>query len=818
MSVLGNNILAGASGQGGYFIDRSLRFRSSASAYLSRTPASAATSSQKMTVSAWVKRGSLTSSKPIFDAGADASADTFRFTATDTLQFWFNAATHYVTTTAVFRDPSAWYHVVASIDTTQATASNRIQLYVNGVLQTSVTASYPAQNYNFTKFNVSGQTQYIGYYNSSFYDGYITEFNVIDGQALDPTYFGEYNEDTGVWQPIKYTGTYGTNGFYLNFSDNSTTTTLGYDYSGNSSNWTANNISVTAGATYDSMTDVPTLTSEDAANYATLNPLASPGVGAFTQGNLTFTSSSASGWQSSISTIGATSGKWYFEATATAITGSNLVFVGAAKAQFTNYSNYLGSDANTWGVQYGNGSPASIYKYNNGSGSAITTGSIVAGDIIQCAIDLDNGYIWFGKNNTWAEGDPAAGTGASFTNLSGTMHFGVSSVSTGNKLDANFGQRPFAHTPPTGFKSLNTYNLPDSTIEEGGEYFNTVLWAGDGSQTRSITDTNFQPDMVWMKLRTGTTQVTQVYDSVRGVGGGKGLSTAETYAEGTMNGGYLDSDYGYISSLDASGFSVNDGAVATTGGWINYASRTYVAWNWKANGSGVTNNEGTIESTVSANPTAGFSIVTYTGDGNSTATIGHGLGVTPNMVLVKNRDTLANWRVWHSSLSGSTYYLGLNQAFGEATSSTVFNGQSSTTFTVGNDPSVNKSGDAIVAYCFADVEGYSKFGVYSGNSSPDGTFVYLGFRVRFLLVKGIGSGGSGWLLYDTERRNYNQNTLDLRADLSNAEPVSSGPFDFLSNGFKLRGTDTNSNSSSTTYGPYIYMAFAENPFKNSLAR
>jgi hypothetical protein len=123
-----------------------------------------------------------------------------------------------------------------------------------------------------------------------------------------------------------------------------------------------------------------------------------------------------------------------------------------------------------------------------------------------------------------------------------------------------------------------------------------------------------------------------------------------------------------------------------------------------------------------------------------------------------------------------------------------------------------------ICYAFADVEGYSKFGVYSGNSSPDGTFVYLGFRARFLLVKGIGSGGSGWLLYDTERRNYNQNTLDLRADLANQEPVSSGPFDFLSNGFKLRGTDTNSNSSSTTYGPYIYMAFAENPFKNALAR
>jgi hypothetical protein len=422
-----------------------------------------------------------------------------------------------------------------------------------------------------------------------------------------------------------------------------------------------------------------------------------------------------------------------------------------------------------------------------------------------------------GKNGTWANsGNPTTGANPLYTGLTAdAFFFGGWTYNTSDVVAMNFGQRPFAYTPPAGFKSLNTYNLPASTIENGGEYFNTVLWTGNGS-TQSITGVGFQPDFTWIKARNFTGN-NLVFDVVRGKWTVGGINVyRRLYTNSTSDETTLQSNDA-ITTFDADGFTVNS---AGGGSNVNDTGDTYVGWSWKANGSGVTNNQGTIESTVSANPTAGFSIVTYTGNGTAGATVGHGLGVAPNMVIVKTRESSNTWRVGHDGLTSWAYQLRLDNTAGQALNNNIFNSTAptSTVFTVGSSVTTNESTKGMVAYCFASIEGYSKFGVYSGNSSSDGAFVFLGFRARFLLVKGIGSGGSGWLLYDTERRNYNQNTLDLRADLANQEPVSSGPFDFLSNGFKLRGTDTNSNSSSTTYGPYIYMAFAENPFKNSLAR
>jgi hypothetical protein len=696
-------------------------------------------------------------------------------------------------TNALLRDPSAWYHFVVALDMTQATSTNRLKVYVNGVLQTTASYNVPAQNtdlaINSTETHLIGQQASAGYF-----DGYQTEVNFIDGQALDPTYFGEYNSDTGVWQPKKYGGAYGTNGFYLNFSDNSTTTTLGYDTSGQGNNWTSNNISVTSGVTYDSMTDVPTLTSEDAANYCTLSPLdyvtAAP-----TNGNLKLTNGFARATMAIPST-----GKWYWENT-----------IGASS------NNSCGLSPASSSVSDANGGTG-FYAYHL-SGNKYTAGvstsygaSWTNGDVISVAVDADAGTVTFYKNNV-SQG--VAFTGFDFSSPWLPLARPISSATT----DINFGQRPFAYTPPAGFKSLNTYNLTDSTIEDGSEYFNTVLWTGDGSETRSITDTNFQPDMVWMKLRTGTTQVTQVYDSVRGVGGGKGLSTAEAYAEGTMNGGYLDSDYGYISSLDASGFSVNDGAVATTGGWVNYASRPYVAWNWKASSSGVTNNEGTIESTVSANTTAGFSVATFTGNGTPGATVGHGLNVAPSLVIAKSTNNATNWYVYHSALGG-TKGLILNVTNGASTSSVYWNNTntSSTVVTFGvGDP--NNSGSTSVMYCFADVEGYSKFGSFTGNGDPNGPFSYLGFRPAFVMIKSTGVG-TRWIIWDAARDTYNVADKTLAPNFNATEFVNP-PYwyvDLLSNGFKVRGYQSGDTEHNYPGSTYIYMAFAENPFKNSLAR
>ena len=284
MSVINAVPLLEAAGGGDYTIGKSVRLRQSASAYLNRTPSSAS-NRQTWTFSGWLKRGILTTRMSIFAGYTGTLATNLRTQIIildgGTLQIGsdqMQTATDFVIeTNQVFRDPSAWYHIVVAVDTTQATASNRVKLYVNGVQVTSFsTATYPSQNYQGgVNYN---SNQYINRFydpvNGNYYgDGYLTEINFVDGQQLTPSSFGSTNALTGVWQPAKYTGTYGTNGFYLNFSSNGSSAALGTDFSGNSNTWTVNNISVTTGSTYDSMTDVPTLTSATAANYCTINPL-----------------------------------------------------------------------------------------------------------------------------------------------------------------------------------------------------------------------------------------------------------------------------------------------------------------------------------------------------------------------------------------------------------------------------------------------------------------------------------------------------------------------------------------------------------------
>jgi len=780
----------GFGASGGYTIDRSLRFRSSASAYLSRTPASAG-NRKTWTWSGWVKRGSLGVYSALFACNnAAGGGDEIGFTNADALQLGTNGGNQiWLVTSQVFRDPSAWYHIVASVDTTQATASNRAKLYVNGVQVTALgTATYPTQNADTTNFNTTSQHLLGGGYVSL--DGYMTEVNFIDGQALDPTYFGEYNEDTGVWQPIKYTGTYGTNGFYLNFSDNTSTTTLGYDTSGNGNNWTANNISLTSGVTYDSMTDVPTLTSEDAANYATLNPLDkySSTIGT-SEANLKLISTSGGAYQQIRNTFGMSSGKWYMEwvlvsqgtagRTGASLVKSNSPLSGAA-----------GSDLYSW-VYHATGS-----AYFNNTTIALSTGALALGDLVMYAFDVDTGSFWMGKNGTWANsGNPTTGANPLYTGLTAdAFFFGGWAYNTSDVVAMNFGQRPFAYTPPTGFKSLNTYNLPDSTVVDGGEYFNTVTYSGTGSSL-SIP-VGFIPDFTWIKRRNAANNH-QAFDVLRG---SNVLVPNETGDE---------SDYSlYFDFSSSDGFDLPNASIN-----MNNSSGTYVAWNWKANGSGVSNTDGSITSTVSANTTAGFSVATFTGNGTAGATVGHGLGVAPSMVIAKSRNNATNWYVYHSALGG-TKGLILNATNAAATTSVYWNNTntSSTVVTFGvGDP--NNSGSTSVMYCFADVEGYSKFGSYTGNGSADGPFVYTGFRPAFVIIKRT-DATNNWYIHDTTRDTENVSGKFLYPNLSNAE-ADVDNMDILSNGFKLRTTATSGNASG---GTYIYMAFAENPFKNALAR
>jgi len=793
MSVLGNNILAGASGQGGvYTIDRSLRFRSSASAYLNRTPASAG-NRKTWTWSGWVKFGSLTGTYTrLFSTGTSANNRTEILFITNTNQIRFfstvtGTSRGLIDTAAYLRDPSAWYHLVVSLDASSTT----LTMYINGVQQTLTTSTAIA---NVDHMVNATNTHSIGRYwgAGNHFDGYMTEINFVDGQALDASSFGEYNSDTGVWQPIKYVGTYGTNGFYLNFSDNSTTTTLGYDTSGNGNNWTANNISVTSGATYDSMTDVPTLTDDDAANYATLNPINPLSNGTEVDGNLKTTLG--------VNGIGyptipfPTSGKWYAEITCTATTTYGIA-IGLTSTPTAS----LGTvDSNFYGYYNANGNKyvATVISSYGSSWFGART------DVIGVAFDADTRELTMYLNG--------ASQGVLATLPSGREWFltGQHWSGTGSHIQYwNFGQRPFAYTPPTGFKSLNTYNLPDSTIVDGSQYFDVRTWSGDSVTPKAVvTDLGFQPDLIWAKTRS-TTYDHMLFDSVRGAGSTKDLSSNTTSAEGTSG-----ASYGYVSSIDSAGFTVTKGSLATN--VLNQSGQTFAAWNWKANGSGVSNTDGSITSTVSANTTAGFSIVTYTGTG-SAATVGHGLGVAPSMIIVKPRtptSTSDNWEVYHASL-GNTQFLTLNTSAAAVTASNRWNNTTPTSsvFTIGTIPS--SSADNYVAYLFADVEGYSKFGSYTGNGSTDGPFVYTGFRPAFVLFKRTDST-SDWHLYDTTRSTYNVIAAALYADISNAEN-SGQPFDILSNGFKLRVAGGELNTSSATI---IYMAFAENPFKNSLAR
>ena len=436
---------------GGYTIARSVRLRSSASAYFNRTPASAG-NQQKFTWSGWVKRGAIGQTETLFggySSGTQLQTNTFdfRFNVDYLDANWGNGT--WFTTTAVYRDPSAWYHIVLAVDTTQATASNRMILYVNGVIVTSFsTASYPAQNTNLIINTVNGHA--IGKSATGsfqYFDGYMTEINFVDGQQLTPSSFGSTNAITGVWQPIKYTGTYGTNGFYLNFSDNSsnTSTTIGKDYSGNGNNWTPNNISVTAGTTYDSMVDSPTV-GATSSNYCVVNPLDNGGL-TITQANLAISRATTS-WVATRASFGVSTGKWYWEYTSGAgnvISPYEWIGIGISTSTLNNYVGYDTSYA--YAAVNGN-----KMNNNSGAGTGVAYGSTyTSGDVIGVALDCDAGTLIFYKNNT--------SQGTAFTGLSGTFFPMFSQFGTITGY-ANFGQRPFSFSPPSGYVALNTFNLP----------------------------------------------------------------------------------------------------------------------------------------------------------------------------------------------------------------------------------------------------------------------------------------------------------------------------------------------------------------------
>ncbi|NBQ97491.1 MAG: hypothetical protein EBT26_03815 [Microbacteriaceae bacterium] len=447
MSIIQGNALSG--GSSGYNLTNSLRFRSSASAYLNRTPATAG-NRQTWTWSGWVKRGKLGAQQYLFqsvidNSGVDTNKLSFFYNSDDTLNL-FSQITVFRKTNAVFRDPAAWYHIVLVADTNNATANNRFRLYINNVEQTYSTINNPSSGLNTAVNAVT--PHYIASEDgvATYFDGYLTAINFIDGQALTPSSFGSFNS-YGVWQPITYGGSYGTNGFYLPFTNNTSTTTLGYDFSPNGNNWTTNNISLTAGTTYDSMTDVPTLTSATAANYCVWNQLNKSG--SIANGNLDATQGGSSSYGNVSSTVGVSSGKWYWE-----VTPTTSISVAACELGISGASRYVGNLTGGSG-NISQFSDSYVYrkdgnKANNNSGAAYGA-SYAQNDVIGVALDLDGGTITFYKNGT--------SQGVAYSGISGVFSPVACTSETGTTINANFGQRPFSYTPPSGFVALNTYNL-----------------------------------------------------------------------------------------------------------------------------------------------------------------------------------------------------------------------------------------------------------------------------------------------------------------------------------------------------------------------
>ena len=451
-----NQFLTGTAA--GYFINKSLRFRASASAYLSRTPAGAG-NTNTWTWSGWVKRGT-TSTQMLYNTSSTGSSNSslgqIYFVSEALCFFQYNTPTTYtnIITTQVFRDFAAWYHIIVAYDDTQATASDRVKIYVNGAQVTSFsTATYPTASFG-GYFNRAQPTYFAKDAEATpapYFDGEMAEVNFVDGQALAPTSFGAYST-YNQWLPKKYAGTYGTNGFYLPFTNTTSTSTLVADSSGNGNNWTPNNISLTAGSTYDSLTDVPTLTSTTVANYAVLNPNANPQSATISSANLATTYYPASAGGPS-STIGVSSGKWYFEFTPTVTVGaSGGLGVGIINKAWLSSGNWFDVGQQAYFYYFNSSNTAT--KYFNGTSTSLGAYYLSPGDIGAIAFDIDTLNIYLYKNNV------QVGTG---TLPSGQTWF----ASSGNGSSGaqtygayyNFGQQPFTYTPPTGFLALNTYNI-----------------------------------------------------------------------------------------------------------------------------------------------------------------------------------------------------------------------------------------------------------------------------------------------------------------------------------------------------------------------
>lgn len=745
----------------GYDIANSLRFRRPGSTYLSRTFTNS--DRTKWTFSTWVKRGLPGTNQWIFGSNEPGNQG-YNFISFNTSdQIYIACGTtvpsnpHLATSSRLFRDCSKYYHIVSCLDTSNADVTLRWRVWVDGVeVLMNRTATFAQGStegtINSTQRHVLGGDTYSA--GPPYFDGYLSNTYFIDGQVLDPTYFGQYDSLYDRWVPKAYLGTYGTNGFYLNFSDNTALTTasnvgLGKDLSGNGNYWVTNNFALT-----DSFNDTPTN------NYCTLMSLET----AVSGGGLNFTSSTT--YHATPATFVPKSGVWYCEVAP----ADNNNLMGFYSVQGLKYANIGGGTTlpNCYGWYGGN-----IWTGPGTNFAAVGT-TYTLGDVIGLVLDIDSkiGY-WF-KNNSLVFTVNLATTD-DYTFMVGDYHASASST-----CSVNFGQRSFTYTPPMGAQALCSKNLP---FDINAPQYDLAI----------IKDRTAANSWMWVNNSCGLTQY---------------LSSDTTNAEPAAV-------YNRVLNRRRGGFTVgNDASVNTQG-------NRYLGYLFRAGNTTTVNNAGTIQSNVSVNTAAGFSIVTYTGNTSANQTVGHGLPTTPDFFVIKCRGAAStSWITHHKSFGnngGSPSYLNyviMESSPAPSSSTTMLPtlGLTATTIPLSgatNNVNVN-SANPFVAYCWHEVPGYSKFGTYTGNGSADGPFIYCGFKPAMIMVKGI-SASARWIIWDSTRDPVNPVTQDLYPSLNHIENNAGAiwNFDFLSNGFKLReytGGDTEFNYPGYNF---MYVAFAE---------
>ncbi len=775
-----------------------------ASTYLTRTPSSAS-NRRTYTFSGWFKRSNVTDANILFEARIDNdNRFDFRFGDNEKLLIYgeiSNSNLVYLETSAVYRDPSAWYHIVVTVDTTQATQSDRVKIYVNGEQITSFATSTNTLSLNQETPVNTTNVHSIGANTTggAAYDGYAAHVHFTDGYAYAASTFGS-TATNGQWVPTQTPSvTYGTNGYFLKFTNASD---LGEDFSGNNNDFTKTG---SGDKTNDNPQNV----------FATFNPNDNYWANStFSEGNCKMVTA-GSGYGYPRSTIGLSTGKWYFEAKASSLSGN--LFVGIVSTAQTGTEQEVGYHANDYG-----------YKFTSGAirtaGAETSYGdSISTSDILGVGIDLDNNKLYFSKNGTWQNSaDPVSGSnGFSITAPSSTVvgaYFPTGSdinSSNSSTVQFNFGNPSFAITsgnpdgngkgnfeyaPPSGYLALCTDNLSSALtqpIGKGGSYMNTVLYTGNGSNGHAITGVGFQPDLVWLKSRSNG-EGHWWGDSNRGVNLRIQSNTESAEFDTTSNG------YPGVSAFDSDGFTVGRSDAANGNG------NNMVAWNWKASGSTATNNNGTVTTTVDANTTSGFSIVKFTSPGAGSYTLGHGLSSAPDLIIYKCRGTTSAWWTFYTLVDGSLDYINLAGTGAGASDSVGLAVPTSTVFGLVNNYA--PTNQPSIAYCFHSVEGYSKIGKYTGNGNADGAFVYTGFKPKWLLQRRTNASGQGWTIQNSDNQSYNEINNYLFAQSGGSTFSGYGQIDFLSNGFKIRSADAQTNGSGDTY---IYMAFAENPFVDS---